>query len=299
MHLEQDYLIYAIEVTLTFLAVSSTYLINVTKPITFLAIIPSTILFGYTAYVSRERFRPQSAISMLALVLIPVGGIVALGAVFITLVNFLTSIFANGSAFKDYYSSISLPLLFSGLLMSSLLFGMTAINPTFANTVRDEVAGFTGTQAEQIMDRSNMMKSQKGSQKVLVNRTSDSTFRITKNYVLGVMGRNSDLNNRQYTDLQNAFENADKAVDRGLKREATMNLDEAEVDIQSRVSDLVRNSLKGKSFLMIVPIVTLAIYGIHPVVGVLTAIWASIFSLGNTWLKERTNTKDLDNQLKL
>lgn len=299
MDLEQDYLIYAIEVSLTFLAVTATYLIDISRPSTFLALIPATVLFGYTAYVSRERFRPQAAISMLALVLIPVGGIVAIGAVSITLVNFLTSIFASGESFKDYYGSTSLPLLFTGLVLGGLLFALAMANPAVANTVRQDAADFTGEQAEEVMNRSNMLESTKGGQAELVNRTTETSFALVKNSVISEMGRNSTLNTEQYRDLEEAFDNAESRLDKSLKEQATRNIDQRNIDVSSRISDLISNTLRGKAFILLVPAITFGAYSIHPVIGVFTGIWASLFAMINVRISGQTDSKELDSEVKV
>jgi hypothetical protein len=299
MDLEQDYLIYAIEVSLTFLAVTATYLIDISRPSTFLALIPATSLFGYTAYVSRERFRPQAAISMLALVLIPVGGIVAIGAVAITLVNFLTSIFASGDSFKDYYGSTSLPLLFTGLVIGGLLFSVAMANPSVADTIRQDAADFTGEQAEEIMNKSNMVESRKGSQAELVNRTTDTSFTLVKNSVISEMGRNSTLNTEQYRDLAEAFDNAEKTLNRTLKEQATRNIDQRNIDISSRISDLISNTLKGKAFILLVPVITFGLYSIHPLIGIFAGIWASLFALVNVRISGQTDSKELNSEIEI
>ncbi|AOV94823.1 hypothetical protein AQV86_02760 [Nanohaloarchaea archaeon SG9] len=294
MDLEQDYLIYAIEASLAFLAVTSTYLIDITRPLTLLALIPATILFGYTSYISRERFRPQAAISMLALVLVPVGGTVAAGAVSITLINVLTSVFASGSSFKDYYGSTSLPLLFTGLILGSLLFAGAMSNPAVANTIQQDSADFIGQQTEEIVNRSNMLESRKGERAKLFNRTSDTAFRVVKNSVISEMGRKSSLNTEQYSDLERSFDNAEKALNRTLKEQASKNIDQRSIDISSRVSDLISNTIKGKAFLLVVPAVTFGIYSVHPVVGIFAAIWASMFAAVNVRISIQTDSKELD-----
>lgn len=294
MDLEQDYVIYAIEASLTFLTVSSSYFIDLSRPVTLLALLPSTVLLGYTAYVSRERFRPQSAISLLALVFLPLGGVVAVTAVAVTLINFLTSIFASGESFKDYYGSTSIPLLLGGLVLGSLLFGLTVSNPAVANTVQDDAARFAGVQAEEVVNRSNMLESRKGQQVRLVNTTSQTTFRLTRTTVLGQMGRNSTLNQEEYRDLEEAFGQANRTLDEGFKQQAAQNIKDSSIDVSSRVSDLVHNTLQGKAFLLLIPLVTFGVYGIHPVVGILTAIWASLFSAVNVRISGQTDSKELD-----
>lgn len=294
MDLEQDYVIYALEVSLTLIAVSASYLIDVSRPSTFLLLLPITVLFGYTAYVSREEFKTHSLLSLLAIGFVMLGGVVAVVSVVISVGNVLVSVFSSGEGFRNFYGSTSLPLLFTGLLLGGAVYGFAVSDPGIASKIQNEAADYTGEQAELIVNRSNMLDSRKGKQAKLVNATSKTTFRITKGVVIREMGQNSSLNTEQFGNLENAFKKADESLDKNLREKTTKNIEDSSVDISARVSDLVRNSLTGKAFLFIVPAITLAIYGLHPLVGLATAFWASIFSAISVRNTGQSDSKDLD-----
>ena len=276
MVLEEGYTIYGLQAALTFIAISATYFIQLSRPITLLSLIPVTVLLGYTAFISREKFRPQTAISLLSLIFIPLGGITTAVAVTIPILNFLTSIFSSGEAFKDFYGATSLPLLFTGLILGSVLFGLTISDPTVADIVRDEASSFSGQQAEVVVNRSNMLESKTSSQSRLINVTSDTTFRVTRQSVLVNTGCVPVNSSERCVELADAFEQARGSVDEQKERSA-QKLSGTSIDISGRVSDLVENSLEGRNFIILVPAAAFGIYGIHPIIGVLTAIWASLF----------------------
>lgn len=277
MVLEEDYTIYGLQAAFTFIAISATYFIQLSRPETLLGLIPVTVLLGYTAFISREKFRPQTAISILSLIFIPLGGITTAVAVTLPILNFLTSIFSSGKAFKDFYGATSLPLLFTGLILGSVLFGLTMSDPAVADIVRTEASSFSGEQAEVIVNRSNMLDSRKSSQSRLINATSDTTFQVTRQSVLVNTGCVPVNSSERCTELANAFEQALESIEDQKERSA-QKLSDTSVDVSGRVSDLIENSLEGRNFVILVPAVAFGIYGIHPIIGILTAIWASLFS---------------------
>lgn len=294
MDLEQDYVVYALEVSLTLIAVSAAYFIDISRPSTFLLLLPTTVLFGYTAYVSRDEFKTHSLLSLLAVAFMMLGGPVAVVAIVVAIGNVLVSVFSSGEGFRNFYGSTSLPLLFTGLVLGGSVYGLAVTDPGFASRIQGEAAGYAGQQAEVIVNRSNMLDSRKGNQAKLVNATSKTTFRITKGAVIQEMAKNDTLNTEEFGKLEEAFSTADNVLDKNLRERTTKNIEDSSVDISARVSDLVSNSLQGKAFLFIVPAVTFAVYGIHPLVGLATAFWASIFSAISVRNTEQSDSKDLD-----
>ncbi|MFB6174344.1 MAG: hypothetical protein ABEJ87_00015 [Candidatus Nanohalobium sp.] len=294
MDLEQDYIIYALQASLTFISVSAAYFIDLARPLTLVFLLPVTVLFGYTTYISRERFRPHSAIALLSLIFIPLGGVTAAVAVILTIGNFLISIFAGGESFKDYYSSSALPLLFTGLVLGTSVFGIAVTDAKMANEIRDGAAQISGRQAEILIHSSNMLQSQKKKQMKVVNLTSDTVFRNTKGSVLGYMGRNSSISPAAYRKLEDAFSHANRTVKSKIEKLNAEKINDKTVDISARISDLINSTLEGKAFLLLVPIVAFALYSLHPVIGVLTAIWASLFAAVDVRISGETDSKELD-----
>jgi len=281
MDLEQDYVIYSLQVSLTFIAVSAAHYIELSDPLTFLFLSPITVLFGYTAFISREKARWQSTLSLVGLSFLMLGGIVAAVALIVAIGNILVSIFSGGEGFTNYYSSTSLPLLFTGLILGASIYGLAATDHETASQIRDTAAQITGTHAEAVMEKSNMLESQKSGQARLINLSSDSTMRITNQTVLQATAcsRNSS---RRCNRIRYGFSQAEELVDEQLKQKSSERIQSSSVDISQRVSDLVSNTLQGKAFLIIVPAVAFGLYGFHPLIGIFTAIWASLFSALNT-----------------
>lgn len=299
MDLEQDYIVYALEVSLTFIAVSSAYFIDISRPLTMLALLPTTVLFGYTAYISRFDFKMHSTLSLLGLAFVMLGGPVAAVAVLASVGNVLVSIFSSGEGFRNFYGATSLPLLFSGMIMGAAVYGMAVSNPSFATTLQEETADYAGEQAELIVNRSNMLESRKDGQKRVVNTTATTTLRLVKTNVLSKMNSNSTMSRDELIRLSEAFDSSESIVQERIVERSSEKIDESSIDISERVADLVTNSLKGKTFLLIVPIVTFGVYGVHPVAGILTAVWASIFAALGGRKEEDSDSKELDSDFEL
>lgn len=299
MDLEQDYIVYALEVSLTFIAISSAYFIDISRPLTMLALLPTTLLFGYTAYISRFDFKVHSALSLLGLAFVMLGGPVAAVAVLASVGNVLVSVFSSGEGFRNFYGATSLPLLLTGIIMGAAVYGMAVSNPSFATTIQEETADYAGEQAELIVNRSNMLESRKDGQKRVINTTATTTHTLVKTSVLRDMRDNSTLNREQLINLSEAFDSTEPLIQERVVERSSEKIDESSIDISERVADLVTNSLKGKAFLLIIPIVTFGIYGVHPIAGIFTAIWASIFAALSSREEEDSDSKELDSDFEL
>ncbi|MFB6147967.1 MAG: hypothetical protein ABEJ66_03715, partial [Candidatus Nanohaloarchaea archaeon] len=68
MDIEQDYVEYVAEFSLALLAVSAAYFIDPARPVSFLTLLMVPLLFGYTAYVSRESFSSSTFLGFIALI---------------------------------------------------------------------------------------------------------------------------------------------------------------------------------------------------------------------------------------
>jgi len=94
------------------------------------------MLFGYTAYISREQFKYSSFLGFISLMFVPLGPIMAAVAVTVSVGNLLVSFFAGGTNFKDYYGSTMLPLLFTGLILGGAVYGLATYQPSFGDDLR-------------------------------------------------------------------------------------------------------------------------------------------------------------------
>ncbi len=299
MNLQQEYIIYAVQASLTILTVSSTFLIEST--LMFPAVlIPSTVLFGYTAFISGEEFQKPVLVSLTGLLFLFAGGFTAATGIFISIGNVLVSVFASGEGFRNYFGSTALPLLFTGLVLGTVFFGVASVDPTVSEELRDGTAEFLGENAERMVNNSNMLDARKGSQSRLINASTGQAFRITKGTVTKRMG--SVINSTQQQRLQDAFAEAETIIETQIDGKASRQISKTSIDISARVEDLVRNSFDRRLLIVIIPVTAFALYGMHPFIGFLTAVWASIFSRINV-KRERDqgqiDTKGFDNDFNL
>ncbi|EHK01281.1 hypothetical protein HRED_02615 [Candidatus Haloredivivus sp. G17] len=80
MDFEFDYFASGLQMALTVVALSLILLVNLSRPITSLFIAGIPFLLGYTAYISSEEFRRESLASLIGIMFIPLGGLVAASA---------------------------------------------------------------------------------------------------------------------------------------------------------------------------------------------------------------------------
>ncbi|MFB6180974.1 MAG: hypothetical protein ABEJ93_03790 [Candidatus Nanohalobium sp.] len=299
MDLEQDYILYGLQVALAFISISAAYMVKPSTPVTYLLLAPATILLGFTVYTSRHQFRKHSLLPLLILPFAALGGVVAAFAITVPVLNILLSFFSSGEGFRNYYGATSLPLLLTGLLLGAAIYGAAATSPETAEKIRGNAASITGSQAEYIVNQSNMMQAQKDKQSKAINKTANSTFVLTKTSVLNEISKNSTIGPQEYRDLQEAFRNAEARVKDNVMSRSTEAIEKQSVDVSKRVADLTENTLKGKAFLMIIPAVALIVYGLHPVIGLITAFWASLFYLVGRGDKQQSDSKELSDDFSM
>jgi hypothetical protein len=270
MGLETEYVEYGIELILTILGLTLTYFIDTSNPITLLSLSLIPILYGYTAYISREEFNYASLTSLSALVFVVVGGITAVTAAFYGIGNILVSYFSSGNRFKDYYGATSLPILITGLIIGISVFGYSIYNPG----VQDQLAETVGEQSGQISKSiipSEMVENQQRSQIKLVNSTSLTAVRLTSQEVINQTGETQEL--------RKAFKDAEKPVKKRIHDRFRQKLKEKDVDLESRVEKRFTEQIKQMNFILVIPILTGLFYGLQPLIGILTGLFASFFAL--------------------
>lgn len=275
MDLEQDYLEFVIQFSLSLFAVSAAYFIDPSNLLTLGALILVPMLFGYTAYISREKFKYSSFLAFISVMFVPLGPI--MGAVAITLAvgNVLVSFFAGGTNFKDYYRTTMLPLLFTGLILGGAVYGAATYQPVFGNELRVGIADSVGNQTSKILDETNLAEMQQDANKEVVNRVSATTITSTQAYIINETKENLTLEGQQA--ILQAFGSAQEEIPGRMvtATEETQQQNNA-LSISDRVSGSIENLLSGKKILVLVPIITFGMYGLQPIIGLLTAVFAKL-----------------------
>lgn len=292
MDLEQDYVEYVIEFSLALFAVSAAYLIDPTNLLTLGVLILIPILFGYTAYISRESFKYSSLLSFISVIFLPLGPVMAATGIVISIGNVLVSFFAGGERFKDYYGSTMLPLLFTGLVLGGAVYGAATYQDDFGNELRTGIADTVGNQTSTILDETNLVEMQQNANRQVVDQVSSTTVLATQGYVLNQTQNN--LSREGQIAVTQAFSSARTEVPQTILEAAENRQQESQaLDISDRVSGSIENLLAGSNIIILIPMITLGMYGLQPVVGLLTGIFAKLFQkIGGTKQESENDIPD-------
>lgn len=264
---ETDYIEYVGEFCLAFMAAALSYFITPENPATLVILLSIPVLFGFTAYISRDGFRKSSLLSLAALVFGLLGTINALVAVFVAVGNILVSVFAGGERFRDFYSTTSLPVLLTGLLIGLLVFAAISTQPSTSDNLKQTAAKTLGEQTETLVKSSGLIESQKQAQVNAMESVSTATVIATKGVVLNETGRTD-------RELINAFETAQKEVPEKISERSMKQLDNRSVDISETVERSTRELISDKVFLAVIPGAAFFLYSLQPLIGFLTALFA-------------------------
>lgn len=233
------------------------------------------MLFGYTAYISRENFKYSSFLAFISVMFVPLGPIMAAVAIILSIGNVLVSFFAGGTGFKDYYRATMLPLLFIGLILGGATYAAATYQPDFGDELRTGIAETVGSQTSTILDETNLVEMQQDANRRVVEEVSTGTVMATRGYVINESQENLSLEGQQA--VLEAFSSAQEEVPEKMLEASDNAQDQTKaLDISDRVSGSIENLLGGKNILVLLPIITLGMYGLQPVVGLLTAIFAKL-----------------------
>ncbi len=278
MELEKEYIEYIAVFSLTMLAVSAAYFFDPYRPLTYLTLVPVTLLFGYTAYISRNGFRKASLLSLAGLVFLVLQDVVSAVAVLAGFGNVFLSALAGGERFRDYFSATAVPLLLSGLLIGSGVFLFASSSPDFRESFRSSASEFAGEQAESIVEQSQLMEKQKDAQASIVRETSRATVFSTKVYVLNRTRDQLTQNPELASDIDEAFDSAQDTIPPRVSNQTRESLDNFTVDISGRTSDVIESRMREELFILAIPAAGILMYSLQPIFGLLTAFFASLFA---------------------
>lgn len=271
MALETDYVEYGIQLTLTILGLSASYFIDPAKPLTLLSLLVIPLLYGYTAYVSRDDFSYSSLVALSGLVFLVVGGLTSLIAVFYSIGNVLVSYFASGNRFKDFYGSTSLPMLIMGFMIGCGLFGYGSLNPSFQGELADVVGEKSGQFSGKVVSEADIIENQKQAQLDLVNSSSVLSIRLASQEVMNQTGRTPEL--------RQAFIHAEDSVKQKVYSNFQQQFEEQDVDLSNRMETRITEKLNQMNFALVIPIVTGFFYSLQPLLGILTGLFGKFLML--------------------
>lgn len=274
MDLEQDYIQYVAEFSLALLAVSAAYFFDPGKIYSYGTLLLIPLLYGYTSHISREGFKTSSILSFIALIFAPLNPQIAVFAVLIAFGNVFVSLLSGGnSSFTDHYNTVALPMLFTGVVLGTMFYVGISVQPGLAEDVRIQTSTFTSEQASTLIEETQIMDTQRESQTQIIAETSRITVRATQGHVLNETQEEFGPNQQQI--LLNAFQNAEEEIP-GMLQEGTEEQTDS-IDISEELQKSIENLLEGDRVGLLAPMIVIMIYGLHPVIGLLTAISAVSF----------------------
>jgi hypothetical protein len=286
MRLDEDYVKYSLVPVLSLISIISLMFLDFSRPETFAVLLSAPLLFGYTAYVSRKSFQRASLLSAAVLPFVTFGRVYLIFAVVLITLNVLVSFFASGKSFRSFYGSTSLPLLGSGVLVAGLFLSMTLTQPGFAGQVENTTAEMLGQKTETVIEQSDVIGMQRETRSQMVGSIGEASVGLTQVYVMNETGEN--LSRTDQRALIDAFASAREEVPRSLEEKANRSLGLDSVDFSEKSEGLVKNLFVEEMFLLFLPLIVFGMYGLQPVVGILTALSGVFFRELDGYLGETT-----------
>jgi hypothetical protein len=277
MEIDQDYLEYVGQSSLALLAISAAYFVDPANLITFAALLVIPILYGYTAYISRDSFRPATLLSLVTVIFLPIGTIIGFIAVFIPISNVLISLFTSGTGFKNYSNATLLPMLFTGLILGSIVFGAAQAQPEIKNQIVDSFEEISAQQTSVIVDQSRLGSIQQNASRQIAESTGKNAVLLTRNYVLN----ETDFDRQTRSELDQAFMDAQEDIP-GQMGDMAAN-QTAGLDVSDQASTAAANLIEANLGLIIL-MMAMTFYVINPFISILTAISAVLFEKINQQL---------------
>lgn len=269
MGLETDYIEYGVQLSLAVLGISASYLIDFSTPSTLLTLLFLPVLYGYTAYISRESFNKATLTTLITPIFGVVGGITALLIIPYSIGNILVSMLSGGDHFKDFYGSTSIPLLITGLIIGTSIFAYGAANPEFKQDKVDSAATEISKITEETIERTGMLENQKNTQLQSINRTAKAATELTIQKVY-----NKTDPKRETAE---ALEEARTEVPETIYQQTQNQFDQKQVDLSNRIKPIFKDMFGGQKFFIIIPLITGLTYSLQPLIGILTGIFGKIF----------------------
>lgn len=278
MSLKSDYVEYALEAALSILAVASIYLLNPEIRLTYLYLLTVPVLLAYTAYISSERFQRSSLTSLITVFFVPLGPLYALAAIFVMSSNILVSYFSRGETFRDFYSSISLPLLISGLLLGLSVFALFTFQPETAQETSKEASEILSQQTEGMNEKLGINST--GARNQLIETISTLTVSMTHSYVLdNTAGK---LSPDELQNVSNAFNDAKTEIPSRIVKQASKQTP----DTQSILSDALSEIFNGPMMFILIPLIAGLLYALNPVLGIAMGIIGVFIRKIDSYLSE-------------
>lgn len=266
MDLEVDYIEYGLQTAFTVIAMSMLLMVTPGDHSTYIFMLGLPLLFGHTAFISKNEFNKASLASAIALFYAPISLFMAGMAAMIFLCNNFISVFTVSNSFRAHYSSTAIPLIMTGLVIGSGIAGYAYLNPGFESQVESEAVD-TGTDLTMESIRASGLANQNQGNEVesLINMTVTST----KAYVVQNYAESAESPETQV--LQESFDGAESEIIESLQTQGE------QPDMKNRVSTMLESLISGKIILIAIPFSIMFLYALQPILGLMTAVFGKLF----------------------
>jgi len=268
MSLEPEHIEYGFQLALTVLAMSLVLMVDFSKLSSFVYLLGLPFLFGYTATTSEYEFKKSSLGSVISLVFIPIGGVIAPLAVFVFACNVLVSFFASGSSFKDHYSATAIPLILIGLIVGGGLAGYASYSPDFESSLENQTIQ---TATDKTIEMVEIAGIDRNRTQQNVKDVSKTSITLTEARVVQEYSQNDE--DADLEALRGSFGSAKQKVPETVLEQSSG------ADIEESTRNMLESTLSGRISVAALVLSLTIFYGVQPVLGFLTAFSAQLFVL--------------------
>lgn len=263
----ENYIDHAVILSLSLITISSIYILDTNNIYTFLSLISIPILLGFTAEISKAGF---SKATLSTLIIIPFGLISTkflIASITIILLTILTSFFAGGRRFKDFYSATAIPLLLAGVLLGGTIFYLSQTSPAIEENVI-ETKQNSLNQIMQYTQPQQIITEQENLQEQQINQSIENT--VTNTQIIVLNQTDDNLNHTQQEQLNEAFKQAETEIKQSSLEQENLHQDQ---EIEEMTEQIIDNLVTEENLILIIPGLALLLYALQPLVGFLTGLF--------------------------
>lgn len=269
-----DYIDYVGVFSLSILAVSGSYFLDFSNFATTLVLLLIPASLGFTAYISRDGFNKASLSSAICLFLAGFNPVVTFVAAVVAVSNPLVSAFSSGDSFNDFFNSVALPLLLTGIIVGGGIYGLSQYDSSVQNTVEDAAANVLADQTRTLLEATNIVSDTQTRQVEAMKNVSRTSVLLTEQIVANNMS--GEMSRDQFRNLRSSFDYAAQNVPERFNATASESGSASEMVSQQMKSGL-RELISGRTMIAIVPVLGLLFYSLSPFVGILAGLFGVLW----------------------
>ncbi len=272
----EDYIDYGVVFSLSILTVSLSYFLELGSPQTWPILLLLPIQLGFIVEISKAGFHKASLFSIPAFFFAFLGTTTAIMAIITVLMSVLSSFFAGGRSFKDFYASTALPLLLTGLILGGGSYYMITTDEAIENEIEQNIIEMTVYLSDLLLE--DAMGDQPEEQNRIIESSAENMVVMTEAYVMNHTAE--ELGPQEMQLLTTAFSDAREDIPKEAVEQQEQQLEEEDdltFDHEEQMEQIISGLIEPKYYIMVLPILAVGAYSLQPLIGVLTGIFAIFF----------------------